>query len=77
MNRLPSALRKYRHMVSSTGDERGTGDGCWVYLNAGFAEYAGGPHAIHADTFAACAREMESVVKCNCQDCVAETRSER
>lgn len=74
MNRInpqkhPILRIKSNPHVHSISDERASGDGIWVYLRNGFNNGDGGEHAIHEDTFAACAEKLSLITPCNCKDC--------
>ncbi len=77
--KLIEVLKKPRTMadlkrdprVTDISDERGSEDGIWAYLVAGFC-WAPETHAVHEDTLAEVFRELASVKPCACADCVRE-----
>lgn len=52
-------------LVESVSDERGSGDGVWVYLRPGWHCSETGTHAVHEDSVEAVVRCFnESVLRC-------------
>lgn len=56
--------------VVDVSDERGAGDGYWVYLDYGWYYEEQGSHIIHEDTPTQCLRLMKFVKWCGCEDCI-------
>jgi hypothetical protein len=69
--RLPACLKRFAHMIDEISDERGGGDGYWVYLKAGWIDADGETHCVHEDTPKECALAMGGVVKCEGACCVS------
>ena len=66
---LPKCLRKYAAKIESVSDERGMGDGCWVYLADGLMDNSNHQcHIIHEDTFRECITYIRDAVPCNCPE---------
>lgn len=66
---LPKCLTEFAHLIESVSDERGNGDGYWVYLVTGWTDPDGETHCIHEPSPAKCAREMKHVRKCKTPGC--------
>lgn len=66
---IPGTLKRYASRIGSIDDERGTRNGYWVNLKAGWIDGESGCHAIHEDTLAACATRFAFVEPCKCEDC--------
>lgn len=69
--KLPACLRKYSRLIESVSDERGSGDGYWVYLVKGWIDH-GGTHCVHEDTPEECAEMMSMVERCTEPGCCDE-----
>lgn len=61
--------------VEDISDERGSGDGCWVYLKRGWGE-RGNPqcHTIHEDTWSDVLRAVRDAEPCECDNCAGAAR---
>lgn len=58
--------------IEEVSDERGSGDGIWVYTKPGFHDGydpRGPTHAVHEDTWRDVLRQMRSIEPCACADC--------
>ena len=55
--------------VREVSDERGLGDGFWVYLKDGFCGDDMGCHIIHEDSPSACLKAMRYIQPCTCREC--------
>jgi len=66
---LPKCLRKYADKIESVSDERGSDDGYWVYLAAGWRTPDGETHCVHEDNPTQCAREMKHITPCTVKGC--------
>lgn len=54
--------------VVSISDERGSGDGFWVYLKSGWTYDNPGEHSLHEDTPSQCLPMLSRLMKCDCSD---------
>ncbi len=66
---LPKTLRKFADKIADVSDERGSGDGYWVYLVNGWRDDEGETHCIHEDTITECAKRMKHIQPCTEPDC--------
>jgi hypothetical protein len=66
---LPHCLRKYADRIASISDERGYGEGCWVYLKDTFWSDVMGCRTIHEDSWKACVELVEDAVPNEQTDC--------
>lgn len=66
---LPKSLRRFADKVESVSDERGGGDGYWVYLACGWRDEDGETHCVHEDTPTACAARMKHLKPCLTPGC--------
>jgi hypothetical protein len=66
---LPKSLRKFADKIQDVSDERGGGDGYWVYLASGWLDPDGETHCIHEDTITECAKLMRWIVPCTEPGC--------
>lgn len=66
---LVAACQRHAEKIREIGDERGSEDGYWVYLEHGWINPVSGTHAIHEWTVADCISQLSSLNPCNCQDC--------
>lgn len=66
---LPKTLEKFRHLIDDVSDERGMGQGYWVYLKAGLINPWTETHCVHEDTIKECAEQLKIVKPCQCADC--------
>jgi hypothetical protein len=67
---LPKSLSRYRKLITAVSDERGSGDGYWVYLIAGWQNAMDlGCHIVHEETASECAAVLSDVIPCDCADC--------
>lgn len=57
--------------VASISDERGMGDGFWVYLKKGWQNDPE-THCIHENSPTRCFWYLPSVSECSCDDCMRE-----
>lgn len=72
-NKLPRPLRKHAAKIHDISDERGSGDGYWVYLERGWILYPDGTHQAHEDTPTQCAQRISDLVeRCDCAYCRGE-----
>ena len=56
--------------VHSISDERGAGDGFWIYLKLGWIDNVGtGAHMVHEDTPEEAYKYLQWVSKCDCDEC--------
>lgn len=55
-------LKKYGHMIESISDERGNGDGIWVYLKDGFI-WDNDTHQVHEETWQEVFDQMDLVTE--------------
>lgn len=70
---LLAFAEKHADKVCEVGDERGMGDGYWIYLNTGWCWDDTGLHSIHEDTVARAIQAFrDGVRQCTCKDCVTE-----
>lgn len=53
-------LKDYGHMIKSISDERGSGDGIWVYLKDGYV-WDGETQTVHEDTWKEVYEQMDLV----------------
>ena len=72
--KLPRPLRRYAEQIDEVSDERGAGDGYWVYLASGWRTEDGETHCVHEDTPTACAANMTHLTRCTQPGCQREVR---
>ena len=58
--------------VLEISDERGNGDGIWVYFHYGWRVCEDFVHQVHEDTWPECLRKVKSAVPCDCPDCIPQ-----
>lgn len=58
--------------VADFSDERGNGDGIWIYLVAGYDNGSPETHAVSEDTVAEALEAFRGIRKCACADCERE-----
>lgn len=68
-NDLPKCLHKHAEKISSVSDERGSGDGYWVYLAPGWRDPDGETHCLHEDNPSQCAKLMKWIQPCTTPGC--------
>ena len=61
------AEMKAHPLVTDFSDERGSGDGIWCYLVAGWAVSQN--HMVHEDTVAQVKAQWKFITKCECDEC--------
>lgn len=66
---LPKSLQRFASKITDVSDERGSGDGYWVYLKKGWINTLSETHCIHEDTITDCAKEMRFVEVCHGECC--------
>lgn len=66
---LPKSLRRFADKIEEVSDERGSGDGYWVYLKNGWNSGDVGDHTIHEGTITECRDAMKMVLKCEGSCC--------
>lgn len=54
--------------VVDISDERGLGDGFWVYLRSGWTYDNPGEHSLHEETPTQCLKLLKSLMPCGCSD---------
>jgi len=60
VRKLPKSLTKYIDIIEDFDDERGSGDGYFIYLKPNYL-WEGETHTIHEDTIGACVAALRSV----------------
>lgn len=60
--------------VTDWSDERGSEDGIWIYLVAGYDNGDPETHAVHEDTVAEVLEAFRRIRPCSCEDCVREAK---
>lgn len=58
--------------VRDVSDERGMGDGVWIYLVAGYDNGSPETHAVSEDTVGEALAAFRGIRKCSCEDCARE-----
>lgn len=54
--------------VEGISDERGMGDGFWVYLKDGWVYDNPGEHALHEDSPSECLKMLRGLMACDCSE---------
>ena len=55
--------------IQEISDERGGGDGIWVYLKPGFINIESETHMIHEDSWKEVIAMRGFIKPCTCEDC--------
>lgn len=71
MNRseLPKSLARWADVIDEISDERGSDEGYWVYLKAGWWSPDDETHCIHEDTIRECVVKMRNIEPCTKECC--------
>jgi len=69
---LVAFAQRHQDKIREVGDERGTEDGYWIYLKAGFCWDDQGLHSLHENTVSDIIRAFGSVMPCRCKDCAEQ-----
>ncbi len=68
---IPATLAKWADVIVEVEDDRGTQNGWWIYLKAGWINPYSETHCVHEDTLKACASQLVDIQPCECTDCLA------
>jgi hypothetical protein len=66
---LTNLLKSHADRVDEISDERGNGDGYWIYLKPGWINPLLGAHLVHEYTVKDCMEHFKTVCKCDCEQC--------
>ena len=68
-SKLPRPLRRFASKIAEVSDERGYGEGYWVYFHRGWILWPDGTHQIHENSPTACSHQFYRVEACDCAYC--------
>lgn len=71
---IPATLRRFATYIDDISDERGDGDGYWVYLVPGWI--CDEVHCVHEDTIRECAKAMRCIERCTAPNCCQPAKEE-
>ncbi len=69
---LPKTLQRFADRIEDYSDERGSGNGIWIYYKRGYKSHSdpmGCLHQDHEDTVAKLASCARHALRCNCNYC--------
>lgn len=66
---IPKTLQRFADKIDAIEDLRGSDEGYWIHLRAGWINTMDGTHSVLKDTITECARAMRFVEPCTGDCC--------